>query len=38
VEIPLNRPRNVELHRELFKRVSAVVGMAASRAGPPEVS
>ncbi len=36
VEIPLNRPRNVALHRELFARVSAVVAVAASRAGPPD--
>jgi 2-succinyl-5-enolpyruvyl-6-hydroxy-3-cyclohexene-1-carboxylate synthase len=36
VEVPLDRARNVELHRELFRRVSAVVSVAASRAGPPE--
>jgi 2-succinyl-5-enolpyruvyl-6-hydroxy-3-cyclohexene-1-carboxylate synthase len=38
VEVPLDRARNVELHRELFRRVSAVVGLAASRAGPPGAS
>jgi 2-succinyl-5-enolpyruvyl-6-hydroxy-3-cyclohexene-1-carboxylate synthase len=36
VEIPLDRARNVELHRELFARVSEVVGVAAGRAGPPD--
>ena len=36
VDISLDRPRNVELHRELFGRVSGVVGVAASRAGPPD--
>ena len=36
VEIPLSRPRNVELHRELFARVSAVTAVAADRAGPPD--
>ena len=35
VEIPLDRARNVELHRALVERVSAVVGVAAERAGPP---
>jgi hypothetical protein len=37
VEVPLSRPRNVDLHRELFARVSAVVAVAADRAGPPDV-
>ena len=36
VEIPLSRPRNVRLHRELFERVSSVVAVAARRAGPPD--
>jgi 2-succinyl-5-enolpyruvyl-6-hydroxy-3-cyclohexene-1-carboxylate synthase len=33
VEIPLDRPRNVELHRELFERASAAVRAAAGSIG-----
>ena len=35
VEVPLDRERNVQLHRELVERVSATVRKAASRAAPP---
>jgi 2-succinyl-5-enolpyruvyl-6-hydroxy-3-cyclohexene-1-carboxylate synthase len=35
VEIPLDRTRNVELHRALFERVTAMVDVAAGRAGSP---
>ncbi len=35
VEIPLDRARNVELHRELFERAAAAARTAADRAAPP---
>ena len=35
VEVVLDRPRNVELHRELFARASAAARTAAERAAPP---
>ena len=35
VEIPLSRPRNVELHQELFRRTSEAADSAAARAAPP---
>ena len=35
VEIPLSRPRNVELHQELFRRTAEAAASAAARAAPP---